>query len=477
MQVADGLHGAQADGSRLAAVGVPRLCRRGTLGPSHAVCREQSPRVSVGSACPAHPCRDQNPLGGDPSFDTSPVLCRGGQPMPVFPWHSPAAAGKQALAVPPPPPALTLSSEQLAGTWWPRSQSLISGAGIWPWLGGRNVPTPGPGSPGTVGLAGAPQGQLGAGGQGQDGASSGQRHGLACPVGTLLMLCSWAHGWRCGVRAVSGGPGAHCPGGHSPHASKEVFGEQTWLHRPLRKWPCPRCGRGKGFFSGRLRVFLSSGQGPGAVPTAEQGRVAPCPLPIPPGANGVLQGSAAPCRCHRGGACCRQGWQASVLGTLGWCPGYPQTLPRAVPLAGGCPVGTPITPAAAPLQLGGHSRACRFDARGSANQLPAPSPNPAPCARSPPRPPFFPWVGISAHSPYSGGQRLAAASIPTPWLCATLSPPGCQGPCQPPARSPAYLLQPPWAWLPAPGRRERAARRCGAPGSWALGSQCANCAA
>lgn len=67
----------------------------------------------------------------------------------------------------PPAPAPVLSSERLVVAWWPRSQSLVSGAGIWPWLGGRNVPPRrAPGSHGTSGLAGAPPGQLGAGGAG-----------------------------------------------------------------------------------------------------------------------------------------------------------------------------------------------------------------------------------------------------------------------------------------------------------------------
>lgn len=38
VQVADGLHRAQTNGSRVAAIWVPRLCWHGALSPSHAVC-------------------------------------------------------------------------------------------------------------------------------------------------------------------------------------------------------------------------------------------------------------------------------------------------------------------------------------------------------------------------------------------------------------------------------------------------------
>lgn len=62
VQVADGLHGAQADGSRLTAVRVPRLCWCSALSPSHGVCWNRG----KGSTCalPWAPLWDQSPAGG-----------------------------------------------------------------------------------------------------------------------------------------------------------------------------------------------------------------------------------------------------------------------------------------------------------------------------------------------------------------------------------------------------------------------------
>lgn len=107
------------------------------------------------------------------------------------------------------PLAPPLSSEQLAGAWWPRSRSLVSGAGIWPWLGGRNVPPPSQDSPGTVGLAGAPRASWKLVGR--------CRAVPVCGVAWLtpqVLCCLRVHRWRCGVYAVPRGPGAHCPSGH-----------------------------------------------------------------------------------------------------------------------------------------------------------------------------------------------------------------------------------------------------------------------
>lgn len=76
---------------------------------------------------------------------------------------------------------------------------------------------------------------------------------------------------------------------------------------------------GKDYFLG-VCVSLSSGQGPRTVPLAEQGRLAPCPLPIPPGVSGVSQGSVAPC------CCCPD--CVSPTGLAGVTAGGPQLVPR-----------------------------------------------------------------------------------------------------------------------------------------------------
>lgn len=147
------------------------------------------------------------------------------------------------------------------------------------------------------------------------------------------------------------------------------------------------------------------------------------------------------CRCCQGGACRQLGWQASVLGVLRWCPGSPPPLPRALPLAGDRPMGTPITPAANfPPQLQGTAAHESLMWEGvPASCLPPPQ-TLLPCTCSPPQDLLLPQAGSSAHSPHSGGQRLATAHIPTPWLCAPRCPPGCQGPHQPPSLpSPASL--------------------------------------
>lgn len=165
---------------------------------------EQRQRVSL---CPAlgtsvgpEPCR------GDLSHG-SPVLHRAGSqgwcslgPVLQPQWASTGCA----------PPGPPLSSQQLAGAWWPRSRSLVSGAGIWPWLGGRNVPPPSQDSPGTVGLAGAPKASWKLVGR--------CRAVPVCHVAWLalqVLCCLGVHRWRrCGVYAVPGDPGAYCPSEH-----------------------------------------------------------------------------------------------------------------------------------------------------------------------------------------------------------------------------------------------------------------------
>lgn len=77
---------------------------------------------------------------------------------------------------------------------------------------------------------------------------------------------------------------------------------------------------GKDNFLG-VCVFLSSGQGPRTVPLAEHGRLAVCPLPIPPEVSGVSQGSVAPC------CCCPD--CVSHTGLAGIRVGGPQLVPRA----------------------------------------------------------------------------------------------------------------------------------------------------
>lgn len=108
---------------------------------------------------------------------------------------------------------------------------------------------------------------------------------------------------------------------------------------------------GKDNFLG-VCVFLSSGQGPRTVPLAEHGRLAVCPLPIPPEVSGVSQGSVAPCCCCPD--CVSPTGLAGIrVGGLSRYPGPPQTLPTALPLARDCSTDIHITPAPTCPRWGG----------------------------------------------------------------------------------------------------------------------------
>lgn len=188
---------------------------------------------------------------------------------------------------------------------------------------------------------------------------------------------------------------------------------------------------GKDYFLG-VYVFLSSGQGPRTVPLAEHGRLALCPLPIPPGVSGVSQGSVAPC------CCCPD--CVSPTGLAGIRVGGPQLVPRV-------PSDPPHTPTFGQgllhryphharthlSQVGGHSWSHRFGTGGCTCQLPVLSQTLLPYTCSPPGPPSSLGRHLCPQTPW---QRAPSVHCfhpnPRAWHC--LVSPGVLEP--PPAPSP-----------------------------------------
>lgn len=260
--------------------------------------------------------------------------------------------------------------------------------------------------------------------------------------------------------------GARGPFG-SRHGSSTVLGSN----------PAYPGAEGKDFFSGCLYISeQQAGHGHCAHGGAGQGG----PMPSPSRGQWHVTG-------QRGAAPLPSGWCVLPVGFTRIRAGEPWLVPRVPPwdppqgpalgwrLA--CRYPHPLPPASAPPWLGGTARHVGL-VPGTVPAICLPPPQTLlPCAHSPPGPPSA-WGGHLCPQPLQRKPVFGCCLHPN--LTAQhhlVPPPGCQGPHQPTACSPAYLLQPPWAWLSAPGRREWAARQCGAPGSWALGSWCTNCAA
>lgn len=350
VQVADGLHGAQADRSGLAALGVPGLGRGSALGPSHAVCWERRRREPPGTPGGSGPLPGVAPA-------VMPARCRAGAgsqrrcPLGTGVWPQ---ADECWLCYPAP----ALSSGQLAGPGGrDPSASLV---------GQERAPPP------------AAARQPGWDPAGSARAVPAPAHGLSRGTTSVCCLgCPDSDVGACGA----GGPGARSVGGHIPR-------RVSWQPSPGKQL---RWGGGKGVFFRGAGVFSSVFKCPSAAPVAEQDRVAPCPP------------ARSRCRGQRGVAGQRgagplpSGWCVLPAQLAGVGAGGPQLVPRVPPdppqgpaLGWGLARGYPHHPCTRSPLAGGHSWLRSSGAGGCARQLPAPSPSPADHCPQPSNSPFFP---------------------------------------------------------------------------------------